>query len=46
VRGTDSRALWNIIKDVAQEMMHKWSKATKLGTAARYMGSGQDTCRK
>jgi hypothetical protein len=37
VRGTDSRALWNIIKDVAQEMMQKWSKATKLGTAARYI---------
>ncbi len=37
VRGTDSLALWNEIKQVAEEMQKKWSKATKLGVGARYI---------
>jgi hypothetical protein len=37
VRGTDSRALWEEIKTLAKRMMKRWSKATPLGTAARYI---------
>jgi hypothetical protein len=37
VRQTDSRELWESIRSLAQFMMSRWSKATKLGTAARYI---------
>lgn len=37
VRQTDSRELWEQIRKLAQEMMKKWSTATKLGAAARYI---------
>ncbi len=37
VRGTESRRLWNSIRKLAEEMTEKWSKATKLGAAARYI---------
>jgi hypothetical protein len=37
VRGSDSRELWNDILELAKEMANKWSKATKLGTGARYI---------
>jgi hypothetical protein len=37
LRGTDSRRLWEEIRDLAKQMAQKWSKATPLGTAARYI---------
>jgi hypothetical protein len=37
VRQQDSRALWERIRKLAQEMTKTWSPATKLGTAARYI---------
>ena len=37
VRGNDSRRLWNDILELAKKIEAKWSKATKLGTAARYI---------
>lgn len=37
VRESQSRPLWQDIKELAQRMAQKWSKATKLGTAARYI---------
>lgn len=37
VRQADSRELWEDIKDLATKMEAKWSKGTKLGTAARYI---------
>jgi len=37
VRGTDSRAMWEEIKELAKRMAKRWSKATPLGTAARYI---------
>jgi hypothetical protein len=37
VRGSDSRALWNDILGLAKRMADKWSKATRLGTGARYI---------
>ncbi len=37
VRQTDSRGLWEQIREVATELKAKWSKATKLGTGARYV---------
>ena len=37
VRGTDSRSLWEDIKALAEKLKKKWSKATPLGTAARYI---------
>jgi len=37
VRETDCRDLWKEIKKISLEMMDRWSKATPLGTAARYI---------
>jgi hypothetical protein len=37
VRQTDSRELWEQIRELATEMKAKWSKATKLGSGARYI---------
>lgn len=37
VRGNDSRELWSGILELARKMANRWSKATKLGTAARYI---------
>jgi hypothetical protein len=37
VRGGDSRVLWNDILELAKSMAGQWSKATKLGAAARYI---------
>jgi len=37
VRRGDSRILWNDILELAKKMADQWSKATKLGTAARYI---------
>jgi len=37
VRKTDSQALWEEIMEMAKQMAEKWSKATPLGTAARYI---------
>lgn len=37
VRQTDSRRLWESIREIAQKLERRWSKATKLGTAARYI---------
>jgi hypothetical protein len=37
VRGTDSRALWDDILKLAKRMAQRWSKATPLGTAVRYI---------
>jgi hypothetical protein len=37
VRKVDSRELWEEIKELATTMQAKWSKGTKLGTAARYI---------
>ncbi len=37
VRGTDSRSLWEEIRELAKQMAQRWSKATPIGTAARYI---------
>jgi hypothetical protein len=37
VRQVDSRELWEEIRELATDMADKWSKATKLGTGARYI---------
>jgi hypothetical protein len=37
VRRNESRELWNDILELAKKMADVWSKATKLGTAARYI---------
>ena len=37
VRQCESRRIWEQIKEVAEEMTQRWSQATKLGTAARYI---------
>ena len=37
VRQADSRRLWEQIREVATKLKAKWSKATKLGTGARYI---------
>jgi hypothetical protein len=37
VRQADSRALWEQIRELATELQARWSKATKLGTGARYV---------
>jgi len=37
VRQGDSRELWEQIREIAQKLEKRWSKATKLGTAARYI---------
>jgi hypothetical protein len=37
VRRNGSRALWKDILELAKKMSDVWSKATKLGTAARYI---------
>ena len=37
MRGHDSRALWNEIKELAETATKKWSKGTKLGVAANYI---------
>ena len=37
VRGTDSRKIWEEIKALAEKMIARWSKATTIGTAVRYI---------
>ncbi len=37
VRQVESRELWKQIRTLAKEMAEKWSQATKLGAAARYI---------
>lgn len=37
VRGAESRELWNDILGLAKKMANRWSKATNLGAAARYV---------
>jgi hypothetical protein len=37
VRGTDSRQMWEEIKELATICADKWSKETNLGDAARYI---------
>jgi len=37
VRQADSRRIWDNIRELATTMADKWSKATKLGTGARYI---------
>jgi hypothetical protein len=37
VRQGDSLPVWEKIRELAAKMASKWSKATKLGTAARYI---------
>jgi hypothetical protein len=37
VRQGESRTMWSYILDLAKKMADKWSQATKLGTAARYI---------
>ena len=37
VRQNESREIWDSIKELAHDMTEKWSKATKLGRAARYI---------
>jgi hypothetical protein len=37
VRGVDSRAQWQEIKELAEEMSRFWSRETKLGEGARYI---------
>ena len=37
VRGIESRELWNKIRELAQKMANRWSKATALGAGARYI---------
>jgi hypothetical protein len=37
VRGVDSRAHWQQIKELAEEMSTRWSRETKLGEGARYI---------
>jgi hypothetical protein len=37
VRENESREIWNEILELATEMADRWSKATTLGTAARYI---------
>jgi len=37
VRGTDSRALWKDILELAKRMAQRWSKATPLGNAVQYI---------
>ena len=43
VRGHESRQLWEEILELAQDMADVWSKATTLGTAARYIIKHFDT---
>ena len=37
VRQAESRRMWGKIRDLATKLEAKWSKATKLGTGARYI---------
>jgi hypothetical protein len=37
VRGVDSRAQWQEIKELAEDMSTHWSRETKLGEGARYI---------
>jgi len=37
VRGVDSRAQWQEIKELAEDMTTRWSRETKLGEGARYI---------
>jgi hypothetical protein len=37
VRDVDSRAQWQEIKELAEEMSTRWSRETKLGEGARYI---------
>lgn len=37
VRQADSRRIWEQISDLAKKMKVKWSKASKLGVASRYI---------
>jgi hypothetical protein len=42
VRQAESRELWEEIRELATDMQDKWSKGTKLGTAARYIVNHYD----
>lgn len=37
VRGAESREMWNEILELAKSMAERWSRATNLGAAARYI---------
>ena len=37
VRGVDSRKMWERLKDACVKMAERWTKATPLGSAARYI---------
>lgn len=37
VRNIDCRELWQEIKELAEDMSHRWSRETKLGEGARYI---------
>ena len=37
VRGTDSRVLWQEIKDLAHKVAQRWAKDSPLGAGARYI---------
>jgi hypothetical protein len=37
VRQNESRRMWEMIKDLAQDMTERWSKSTDLGAGARYI---------
>lgn len=37
IRGIDSRSMWEEIRELATSMTERWSNATKLGIAARYI---------
>lgn len=37
VRGTDSRSMWEQIKQACAALAERWTKATPLGAAARYI---------
>jgi hypothetical protein len=37
VRGTDSRSMWKQIKQACAALAERWTKATPLGAAARYI---------
>ncbi len=37
VRGTESRELWNNIRELSQMFANKWPKTSKLGNGARYI---------
>ena len=42
VRDVDSRAVWQLIHGLAQDMSDSWSRETKLGEGARYITRNYD----